>query len=259
MVDSMATRSPRPTTRARATDSERGQGARPRGLRYGDARQVLVEAVGREVSQKGPNAVVLGEVCRSIGLSPSLVNYHFGSREQLLAEAVVHELAEFVAELNRVTYAVTESPQRQLAERIWYRLRWCAANPGVDSMVNYANILDPAGEILMGELGQRIGEIVASDMLGLHAALFGIYAQTVYDAPVPMADAAAVPELLDLTGYVALAALGASTWATGQSPSTLVLEVEFPKVVRSLLEGYVAQLIRHVEADIAEIRRRRTP
>ena len=57
---------------------------------YGDARQAILEATGREIATKGPRGVVLSEICQRLDVSPALVNYHFGGRDGLLAEAVLH-------------------------------------------------------------------------------------------------------------------------------------------------------------------------
>lgn len=224
-------------------------------LRYGDARNAILEATGETLSKFGPNAVLIGELCQQLGLSPSLVNYHFGNRERLLAESVVHEMEECVAEMNRLTYSVTEDPVAQLRTRIEFRLAWTATHPGIEAMTNYAFIMDPAGKILTGEMESRIGQVTASDLAGLHAALFGIYEGTPRRGPVRETEMLAIPELIELTAYVALSVLGVMTWATGQHPANRTVNEEQSEVSTGIQRTFVDRLIRHVCSDIAEIRR----
>lgn len=233
-----------------------GRKARTPALRYGDSRRAILEATGETLSKYGPNAVNIGELCQRLGLSPSLVNYHFGNRNGLLAEAVVHEMEECVAEMNRRTFTFDGDPVRQLRERIEFRLAWTADHAGIEAMTNYAFIMDPAGEILTGEMEVRAGQVTASDLTALHAVLYGIYEGKTRRAPVRETEALAVPELLDLTAYMALAVLGVMTWATGQHPSNRTLTEEQGAVTRNAQRTYVDRLIRHIVADIDEIRQR---
>lgn len=223
-------------------------------LRYGDSRAAILAAAGEKLSKFGPSAVLIGEICQQLGVSPSLVNYHFGNRDRLLAEAVVHEMEECVAEMNRVTYSVTDDPIAQLRARIEFRLGWTAAHPGIEAMTNYAFIMDPAGEILTGEMEERIGQVTASDLAGLHAALYGIFEGAARRGPTSQTELFAVPELIELTGHVALSVLGVMTWATGQHPSNRTVAEEQAEVSRNVQRTFVDRLIRHVVADIADIR-----
>lgn len=226
-------------------------------LRYGDAREAILTATGETLSKHGPNAVLIGELCDQLGLSPSLVNYHFGNRYRLLAESVVHEMEECVAEMNRITYAVTDDPVAQLRTRIEFRLDWTSKHPGIEAMTNYAFILDPDGDIINEAMESRIGQVTASDMAGLHAALYGIYEGVARRGPVRQTEMLAVPELIELTGFVALSVLGVMTWATGQHPSNRTMNEEHVESSRHIQRDYIARLIRHVCADIDDIRAQR--
>jgi len=225
-------------------------------LRYGDSRAAILAATGERVSKYGPGAVLIGELCQQLGVSPSLVNYHFGNRNRLLAEAVVHEMEECVAEMNRITYAVTDDPVHQLRARIEFRLAWTAVHPGIEAMTNYAFVMDPAGEILSGDMESRIGQVTASDLAGLHAALFGIFEGRPRSGPASQTEMLSVPDLIELTAFVALSVLGVMTWATGQHPSNRTLDDEQTDVSRNIQRSFVDRLIRHVLADIDGIRAR---
>lgn len=238
------------------TTSKRRRRAVKVALQYGDSRDAILAATGDRLSKYGPGAVLIGELCQQLGVSPSLVNYHFGNRNRLLAEAVVHEMEECVAEMNRVTYTVTDDPVQQLRSRIEFRLAWTAHHPGIEAMTNYAYIMDPSGEILSGDMESRIGQVTASDLAGLHAALFGIFEGRPRSGPTSQTEMLSVPDLIELTGFVALSVLGVMTWATGQHPSNRTLDDEQAEVSRNIQRSFVDRMIRHVVADIDEIRAR---
>lgn len=61
---------------------------RPR-LRYGDGRQALLDAVVRVVGREGLAGVTNRAVAEEAGVTHGLVRHHFGSREDLLHEALV--------------------------------------------------------------------------------------------------------------------------------------------------------------------------
>lgn len=244
----------RPTTRATTLFAVASGTANS--VRYGDSRALILEATGERISKYGPNALLIGELCQQLGVSPSLVNYHFGNRNRLLAEAVVHEMEECVAEMNRQTFSFDGDPVEQLRRRIEFRLAWTAEHPGIEAMTNYAFIMDPAGEILTGEMEARAGQVTASDLTALHAVLYGIYEGKARRGPVRETEMLAVPELIDITAYMALAVLGVMTWATGQHPSHRTLADEHSEATHNAQRAYVERLIRHIVADIDDIRAR---
>ena len=73
-------------TMASAVESgSRGRGARPLS---GERAQRIVEAMRRSVAQHGTAGSTFERVAREAGVSRGLLHYYFGTKEQLLAEAV---------------------------------------------------------------------------------------------------------------------------------------------------------------------------
>ena len=64
-----------------------------------DARAALLEGALDALSARGPASVHPQGICESLGLSKALVNYHFGNRERLIAEAAVTGYERYVDEL----------------------------------------------------------------------------------------------------------------------------------------------------------------
>ena len=223
------------------------------GIRYGDARQVLLDTVGAQLAIHGPRAVVLADICQELDLSPALVNYHFGGRDRLLAEAVVHEHAKLVQEMNAVTFATTTSAEDQFRARFRYRFDWTTSHPGIDSMLNYTHVLDPVGEILTQEFEARASEITISDMAGLAATVAALYHGHPIDHELTADDALSRPEFADLTAFVALSVLGAATFLTGNHPGSASLSAKYPALLASLRDDFTTRTIDHLRFEFSKL------
>ncbi|MEN9804417.1 MAG: hypothetical protein RIS41_1264 [Actinomycetota bacterium] len=225
---------------------------------YGDSGQVILDAVTKVLAQRGPGAVMVGEICKEHGISPSLVNYHFGSRERLLAEAVVREHEKLVNEMNHITFTTLSSPEEQLRARIMHRVAWTTQHPGIDSMVNYSHIIDPVGEVLQGVLAERVAACTISDMAGLHTSVYGMLIDQALDRPPAELGYEDVFELVDITAYLALGCLGLATWMSGHHPASRALGFEHPDTMLFLSDSYVTRLIRNVRTEVDQVRTARS-
>ena len=223
------------------------------GIRYGDARQALLDVVGAQLAIRGPRAVVLADICEELDLSPALVNYHFGGRDRLLAEAVVHEHAKLVEGMNAATFAVTSSAEDQFRARFRYRFDWTTAHPGIDSMLNYTHVLDPVGEILTQEFEARVSEITISDMGGLSATVAALYHGHPINHELTADDPLYRPEFADLTAFVALSALGAATFLTGNHPGSASLSAKYPALLASLRDDFTTRVIAHLHFEFTQL------
>lgn len=101
-------------------ESARGQQANTKKIRdtyhHGSLRQALLEA-GLELTRSGgPEALVLRDVTRRVGVSPNAAYRHFADRDSLLAEVAVHiqqQMAERMA-----TGLASSAAARQRVRRV---------------------------------------------------------------------------------------------------------------------------------------------
>ena len=66
------------------------------GATSGGTRERLIVAAGQHLAARGTRAVELRAICVELGISPSLVNYHFQSPEQLLWLAAIRAYGQHV-------------------------------------------------------------------------------------------------------------------------------------------------------------------
>jgi AcrR family transcriptional regulator len=72
-------------TAAKKTERE---GGNPPALQDFQTRSRLLEAAGRVFAERGYDRATAREICELARVNPAAVNYHFGGKEQLYAEAV---------------------------------------------------------------------------------------------------------------------------------------------------------------------------
>lgn len=68
--------------------SRGGQAGSPRAALAGDKAQRIVDAMRRSVARRGTTGSTFDHVSREAGVSRGLLHYYFGTKEQLLVEAV---------------------------------------------------------------------------------------------------------------------------------------------------------------------------
>jgi AcrR family transcriptional regulator len=232
---------------------DRAEAQGPDDIAYGDARQAILEATGREIATKGPRGVVLSEICQRLEVSPALVNYHFGGRDGLLAEAVLFEHRKLVHAMNELTLSITTTGEDQFRQRFKYRFDWTRANPGFDSMLNHTHLIDPSGDVMNTRLQAEIGAVTTLDMQGIITCIAGMYHGTVLTELISDTHPLWHPEFADITAFVGLAAIGAATFVTGNHPGSTPLAMQFPAILASLQESFVDRLIDSIRCQFTRI------
>ncbi len=79
-----------------------------------DRRRELIEATIRIIGRRGYAATTLSHVAGDAGLSPSIVNFYFRSKEQLLQETLEYLVIEYDRVSQRIIAAAGNEPAAQL-------------------------------------------------------------------------------------------------------------------------------------------------
>lgn len=95
-----------------------------------------MEAVLEELTVKGPANIYPNEISLGLGLSKSLVNFHFGGRDGLIAEALVVGYERHVDTVWAVVEAVGDDPVTRLLAWIDAQFEWAVDNPGMVSAMS---------------------------------------------------------------------------------------------------------------------------
>jgi AcrR family transcriptional regulator len=113
------------------------------------------------LSKYGPSAVQPQEICRELGISKALVNYHFGTREGLIAEAMVLGYERYVVTLWEAAEAGGDDPIDRLLAWMERQVEWTTEHSGLAAALDFPDAaigrtaLDPALEARLAEAGSR--------------------------------------------------------------------------------------------------------
>jgi len=102
-----------------------------------DGRQALIDAAIGSIAERGAARTQPKDLTQTLGLSKSLVNFHFDGRDGLLAEAIATALERHVDELRTSVASAGATPMARLLAWIDSFLIWTAANPGMAAAVTF--------------------------------------------------------------------------------------------------------------------------
>src|SRR4051794_18392904 len=121
------------------------------------ARETLVAATIDHLSRYGPVGVQPQEICRELGISKALVNYHFGTREGLIAEAMVDAYERYVEQLMSAAEAAGQDPVDRLFAWIDRQIQWTDDHHGLAAALDFPEAA-LGRAVLDAGLEQRLGE-----------------------------------------------------------------------------------------------------
>lgn len=125
-----------------SADGTTGVAAAPNGKRQrttavNHGRDALVEAAIRSIAVEGAARTHPKDLAESLGLSKSLVNFHFGGRDGLLAEAIATSYERYVDLVWAAAESAGSDPVARLFAWIDEQIDWTAANPGLAAALNF--------------------------------------------------------------------------------------------------------------------------
>ena len=205
------------------------------------ARAALVEAALGQLRASGPSGVRPHELCRDLHVSKALVNYHFGSRDGLVAEAMALGYERYVDTLWTAAEAAGPEPLDRLMAWINEQIDWTVANAGLAAALNFSTFY-ARGAAAESEAVARMHDAGVRNFANLQRLVKAA------GAAVRVA-AAATPDAVTVgldAAVIGWATLGFSVWLAGNHLPTQDLAVQshiplgrehLRKVVVEMLRG----------------------
>lgn len=108
----------------------------PRQIGGRHGREALLEAVLAELADEGPANIYPNDISLGLGLSKSLVNFHFGGRDGVIAEALVVGYERHIDAMWAVVEDAGSDPVDRLLAWIDAQFEWAVDNPGMVSAMS---------------------------------------------------------------------------------------------------------------------------
>jgi len=195
-------------------------------------RDRLIYLTMREVAIVGPASFNTSGVCNTLGISYPMVNYYFGNRDGLIAEAGHATYVRYVAKLWDAVEDAPRTPVDRLRAWMQAHLRLNVEIRGWGAVLNYPRFSRSIEEILHERFGEDHRRHFELNMARLARLILDVWGQTVTDFPYgaddfPREELLQIQELLEITATISWATLGVAVWRSGRHmPSKGITELE---------------------------------
>ena len=213
-------------------------------------RDRLIYLTMREVAIVGPASFNTSGVCDTLGISYPMVNYYFGNRDGLIAEAAHTTYVRYVAKLWAAVEAAPRTPVDRLRTYLQAHLRLNVEIRGWGAVLNYPIFSATIAEILDERFGEDHRRHFELNMAHLAQLVRDVWDGAISDAghaldDIPREALLADETLMGAVATLSWGTLGVAVWRSGRhTPSRGISELE--EHGHELVATYIENLIRFV-------------
>lgn len=205
-------------------------------LAHNEARTALVAATLAAMSRHGGASLQTNQICSELGLSRSLVNFHFGGRDGLIAEAMELGYAGYVEELRLATEAAGEDPLARLFAWTDRQIEWTIENPGLAAALNFQ--YEASG--MQGALPEEVAERLSAAGVGNFNVLMDLVGK-VRESNGVATDVGTVGFDSAIVGWLTL---GLSVWLAGRhAPTQQLNDADLVKAAKARIHQLIIGML----------------
>jgi AcrR family transcriptional regulator len=184
-------------------------------------RDRLIYLTMREVAIVGPASFNTAGVCDALGISYPMVNYYFGNRDGLIAEA---GHVTYIRYVEKLWASVEEAPRTPVDRlRAWFEahLRLNVEIRGWGAVLNYPRFSSSIEEILDERFGDEHRSHFSLNIARLTRLVLDLWSGTVEEFPYglddyPREELLAQTEAIKVVATLSWATLGVAVWRSGR-------------------------------------------
>lgn len=184
-----------------------------RTVAHNAGRAALLEATIDAMRTAGPAKIHPNEICRELGLSKSLVNFHFGGRDGLLAEALTIAYERYVDDLSVAAEAAGASAVDRLLAWTDRQIAWTIENPGIACGLDFPEQGSAIESDLPAELRERMTAAGEANLRTLLSLVIAARIEVHADEPDFADDPEFAAQTASLIGWLTM---GESIWLAGR-------------------------------------------
>lgn len=122
-------------------------------------RQKMIYVTADDVSRVGPSTFNAGEMTQALGVAYSLVNFHFGSRDELLAETMYYVYTGYVQDVWAKVTSATRTPEIRMRTWIEALADKAAEIGGWGAVINFPTASLEVSGLVADKYGQEIVDL----------------------------------------------------------------------------------------------------
>lgn len=183
-------------------------------------RDKIIALTYEAVARVGPSTFNVKLVCEELGISYSLINHHFGSRDELLAETTVIAYERYITELwNAVQKG--KKPKERLRNWLEASLHWSSVSSGWGAILNYPTASLDVTELISERYKQKMADMGQLNLARLLQLIVDVKKNKVSDneyvlGQLPMTALLSNTKNLYLMSSIGWSILGAAVWSAGR-------------------------------------------
>ena len=213
-------------------------------------RDRLIELTMREVALVGPASFNTSTVCDALGISYPMVNYYFGNRDGLMAEAAHTTYVRYVDKLWQAVEAAERDAEARLGAYLHAHRRLNVEIRGWGAVLNYPIFSATVSTLLDERFGEAHRRHFELNMARLGRLILDLWEGHVSDVDYtvdafPRAEMLADRDLIEAIAAVSWSSLGLAVWNAGRhSPSRGIPELE--RSADDLIDSFVTDVVRYL-------------
>lgn len=184
-------------------------------------RERLIATTADHLAVSGPRGVELRAVCQELGVSPSLVNYHFANPAELIYDAALYGYRSHVL-AQREALERAKTGRKAVEQWVLTTIAWKRDRTGLAAVIDYPMLaLGAKGETTPDDFVKSLTALSRENVTTLGS---GVYA-LLTDKPVRRISTARVAALIKLNrefafwiSTVGFGGQGAGMWIAGRKP-----------------------------------------
>jgi AcrR family transcriptional regulator len=216
-------------------------------------REKIIAVTIDDIGRIGPTSFNAKFTCEALGIAPSLINHHFGSRDELIAEATLVCYRRYVEMLWEAVLAGPQTPKGRLRSWIETSVDWTGRMAGWGPILNYptssleiTKIIDEkyrdemtnSSELNLARLLALVGDVKRGRVSNTDFAI----------GEIPRLRLMKDPRIIALTSSIGWSTLGLATWKAGRHlPSGGIKEVGL--LERQMVKAHIDRLIDQITKD----------
>jgi len=226
-------------------------------LRFGDnptpsMREKILYVTMSDVSRVGPAAFNVGVVCEALEISNSLINHHFGGRDELIAEAVVETYQRYVDDI-WMSAIEQVTPEARLRAWIEASVARQVQMRGLAAILNYPTASLDVTNIVHERFGQLMADLGALNMARLIQLVGDVRRDSVSKIELKLGEIsgpelASDPHITVIGASIGWSVLGMSVWNTGPHLPTAT-HPETALLLEATSKYHVDRMIREARGD----------
>lgn len=221
-----------------------------------DMREKIIALTFEAISRVGPSTFNVKLVCEELEVSYSLINHHFGSRDELIAETAFYAYTRYVDELWE-SAKKGKNPKQRLKNWLLASVSWSTRASGWGVILNYPTASLDISNIITEKYKQPMADWGQLNLARLLQLIIDVKKNRISDneyqlGNLPLTQLLANTKNLYLMSSIGWSILGLAVWSAGRHlPTGQTKESRLHE--RMAVKNHINRIINQIDGEQMEI------